>query len=375
MTVTLFPPTPTPPDGPTLAEQRLAFGAQLRCLREEHHLTIAALAQTTRISVAFIQALEAGDMEKLPGQVFVKGFVRSIAKALGCPDDELLVAFDTVFHPIPPSSVLKVEIKNKPVRLRSDRLAKILHNSQSLLRRGVLIQVAMPALVVLIAIYWFATSAVLRRMAGHLRDHAGALVVVQGKELQLKEVALEPAASGIASGGASAVSDGASASSASSLSENTAISSDVGVAASVAPSREASPLGQVPGSAGSTDGLSVDEAPGEALSADAAASQVKVAPPPTATIQVPSNGTEQVLELVVSSVVKIRLDVDKGKSIVKELVPDTYRFTFTQKADMMIYDAAAVKISFNGKQLGILGAKGRIRRLSFQAQSPSPKKM
>ena len=365
MTVTLFPPTSTPPDGPTLLEQRLAFGAQLCRLREAHHLTVAALAQTTRISVAFIEALESGDIEKLPGQVFVKGFVRNIAKALGGPEEELLVAFDAVFRPITPSSVLKVEIKNKPVRLRSDRFAKFLHNSQSLLRRGVLIQVAMPAVVVLIAIYWLATSAVLRRMAGHLRDHAGAIAVVQGKELQLKEVSLEPAAVGTTSdlaGAAGAI-------------ESTASSQAVSAVESVAPPQQAAVLGQAPGSVASSNGLSVEDVPGESLSADPVESQAKVAPPPTATIQVPSSGTEQVLELTVSSVVKIRLDVDKGKSVVKELVPDTYRFTFTQKADMMIYDAAAVKIAFNGKQLGILGAKGRIRRLSFQAQSPSPKKM
>jgi hypothetical protein len=79
-------------------------------------------------------------------------------------------------------------------------------------------------------------------------------------------------------------------------------------------------------------------------------------------------GDQQVIELVVSEPVRIRLDADQQPSLTKELTPDTYRFTFGSKADLMIYDAAALKVLFNGKSLGSLGHKGRIRRLSFQAE-------
>lgn len=364
MTVMPYPPTTTPSDAVTLLEQRQAFGMQLRSLREEQHVTVDALAQTTRISVAFIEALEAGDLNKLPGQVFVKGFVRSIAKALDRSDANLLASLDAVLNPVKPLSVLKVEIKNKPVRQRSDRLAKFLHNGQSLLRRGVLVQVALPALAVLVAIYWLVTSAALHRIATHLRDHTNSLGVTPAKALQLKEVAAtssEPPkpleSRGKDEGGASSSPAGHLA--------------DPGTV--VAPPTAESVLPSPSSAAGkAADGpmseATVSEPEPEKKAAVKAVATEAISSDPEA-------AAAQVLELTVSSAVKVRLDVDKGKSLVKELEPDTYRFTFAQKADVMIYDAAAVKIAFNGKQLGPLGAKGRIRRLSFQAPAPSTKKL
>jgi len=364
MTVMPYPPTTTPSDAVTLLEQRQAFGMQLRSLREEQRVTVDALAQTTRISVAFIEALEAGDLNKLPGQVFVKGFVRSIAKALDRSDVELLASLDAVLNPVKPLSVLKVEIKNKPVRQRSDRLAKFLHNGQSLLRRGVLVQVALPALAVLVAIYWLVTSAALHRMATHLRDHTNSLGVTPAKALQLKEVAAtspEPPkpleSRGKDEGGAASSPAGHLA--------------DPGTV--VAPPTAESVLP----SPSSAAGKAADEPSSEATVSEPEPEK-KAAVKAVATEAIssdPEAAAAQVLELTVSSAVKVRLDVDKGRSLVKELEPDTYRFTFAQKADVMIYDAAAVKIAFNGKQLGPLGAKGRIRRLSFQAPAPSTKKL
>ena len=366
MTVMPYPPTTTPSDAVTLLEQRQAFGMQLRRLREEQRVTVDALAQTTRISVAFIQALEAGDLNKLPGQVFVKGFVRSITKALDRSDVELLASLDAVVNPVKPLSVLKVEIKNKPVRQRSDRLAKFLHNGQSLLRRGVLVQVALPALAVLVAIYWLVTSAALHRMTMHLRDHTNSLGVTPAKALQLKEVAATSSEPPKPMESPEKGEGGASISPAGRLADADAV---------VAPPTAELVLPTVLPSLSGAAGNAADEPSSEAAVSEPTPEK-KAAVKAAATEAISSEpGAAQVLELTVSSAVKVRLDVDKGKSLVKELEPDTYRFTFAQKADVMIYDAAAVKIAFNGKQLGPLGAKGRIRRLSFQAPAPSAKKM
>lgn len=59
--------------------------------------------------------------------------------------------------------------------------------------------------------------------------------------------------------------------------------------------------------------------------------------------------------------------MDRGTQEVKELKPDSYQFKFKQTADIMIYNAAAVDVRFNGRSLGSLGTAGRIRRLSFSA--------
>jgi cytoskeletal protein RodZ len=66
------------------------LGRWLRSEREHRAISLAELAQTTRIPLRTLRALEDDRKEELPGEVFVRGFVRSIAKALGIPETEAL---------------------------------------------------------------------------------------------------------------------------------------------------------------------------------------------------------------------------------------------------------------------------------------------
>ncbi len=79
---------------------------------------------------------------------------------------------------------------------------------------------------------------------------------------------------------------------------------------------------------------------------------------------------EQVLELIVIEPVKIKLVEDKKAPTVRQLKPDAYRFTFSDRAELTVYDASAVEVAYNGRSLGSLGAKGRIRKLIFQTGAP-----
>lgn len=67
-----------------------SLGRWLRTERELRQISLAELAQTTRIPLKAIRALEDDRQAELPGDVFVRGFVRSIAKALGLPEGEAL---------------------------------------------------------------------------------------------------------------------------------------------------------------------------------------------------------------------------------------------------------------------------------------------
>ncbi len=58
-------------------------GAKLRDARVARGMSIEDIAQQTRVPRAAIVALETGDADALPAAVFVRGFVRSIAQALG----------------------------------------------------------------------------------------------------------------------------------------------------------------------------------------------------------------------------------------------------------------------------------------------------
>lgn len=64
---------------------RLGYsGALLRALRERQGLAIQQLSESTRISARYLEALEREDFAALPpGQAFVRGYVREMARILG----------------------------------------------------------------------------------------------------------------------------------------------------------------------------------------------------------------------------------------------------------------------------------------------------
>jgi cytoskeleton protein RodZ len=55
-------------------------GAQLAAAREVRGLSIADIAQQLKLSTSQVAALESGDYRRLPGAVFVRGFIRNYAR-------------------------------------------------------------------------------------------------------------------------------------------------------------------------------------------------------------------------------------------------------------------------------------------------------
>src|SRR5215831_7072677 len=70
------------------------FGERLKRERELREVTLEEVSTATRISVRFLEALENEDWAKLPGGVFGRGFVRSIARYLGLSEESLLAEYD-----------------------------------------------------------------------------------------------------------------------------------------------------------------------------------------------------------------------------------------------------------------------------------------
>jgi len=67
------------------------FGEHLRREREMRGVSLDEVSQATRIGTRFLEALESERWQDLPGGVFNRGFLRSIARYLGL-DEEALVA-------------------------------------------------------------------------------------------------------------------------------------------------------------------------------------------------------------------------------------------------------------------------------------------
>jgi cytoskeletal protein RodZ len=70
------------------------FGERLKRERELREVTLEEITQATRIGSRFLGALENEEWDKLPGGVFNRGFVRSIAHYLGLDEEAFLAEYD-----------------------------------------------------------------------------------------------------------------------------------------------------------------------------------------------------------------------------------------------------------------------------------------
>ena len=67
-----------------------SFGEELRREREIRGISLKVIADATKISKRFLEAIERNDHRTLPAPVFTRGFVREYAKYLGLNTDEIV---------------------------------------------------------------------------------------------------------------------------------------------------------------------------------------------------------------------------------------------------------------------------------------------
>ena len=75
-------------------------GSKLRETREAKNLTLKDVEQATNIRRKYLEALEAGEYEVLPGEVYVKGFIRNYSECLGLNPEELLALYKNENSPL-----------------------------------------------------------------------------------------------------------------------------------------------------------------------------------------------------------------------------------------------------------------------------------
>jgi cytoskeletal protein RodZ len=79
-------PEPTPQPYAELA----TFGEELRREREIRGISLKEIADATKISKRFLEAIERNDHKTLPAPVFTRGFIRQYARYLGLNADEIV---------------------------------------------------------------------------------------------------------------------------------------------------------------------------------------------------------------------------------------------------------------------------------------------
>jgi cytoskeletal protein RodZ len=69
------------------------LGASLRRRREDRGMSVAELSRVTRIPLASLDAIEDDRFDELPGEVFVRGFLKAYAQAVGLVPADVLARY------------------------------------------------------------------------------------------------------------------------------------------------------------------------------------------------------------------------------------------------------------------------------------------
>lgn len=72
------------------------IGHYLRDSRQSVRLTVEQVAEAMHIRPRYVQAIEAGQFETLPGKAYVRGYLRNYALLLGVDPTPVLEAYDTL---------------------------------------------------------------------------------------------------------------------------------------------------------------------------------------------------------------------------------------------------------------------------------------
>jgi cytoskeletal protein RodZ len=96
-----------------------SFGDWLRRQREMREINLRDIADRTKISLRYLEAMEADRFDLLPAPIFAKGFLREYARYVGLSPDDVVNHYLSVHYPedLPadPKEDTKVRSRPKPV--------------------------------------------------------------------------------------------------------------------------------------------------------------------------------------------------------------------------------------------------------------------
>ncbi len=72
----------------------LTLGEKLQKFRTGHRKSLADVSRSIKIQVKYLEALESGSYAGLPADVYVRGFLRSYARYLGCDEEAILRMYE-----------------------------------------------------------------------------------------------------------------------------------------------------------------------------------------------------------------------------------------------------------------------------------------
>ena len=91
----------------------IEFGQRLAAAREQRGWSLADAQRSTDIRLKYLEALERGDVDALPGWAYARAFIRTYARALGLDADQLVAQFEEADPP--PPKEMEIEPIGLPV--------------------------------------------------------------------------------------------------------------------------------------------------------------------------------------------------------------------------------------------------------------------
>ncbi|HEY4879858.1 MAG TPA: RodZ domain-containing protein [Candidatus Acidoferrales bacterium] len=129
------------------------FGEHLKREREMRGVSLEEISLATRIAPRFLAALESEQWEKLPGGVFNRGFIRSVAHYLGLDEDSMVAEYALHTKGRPEPGVV-ADPPDKP---------------ESQWRQITLVVIFA---IIVIAVSWFAIQYLVPRVTAYMRKRA-----------------------------------------------------------------------------------------------------------------------------------------------------------------------------------------------------------
>ncbi|RMG45735.1 MAG: hypothetical protein D6718_06615, partial [Acidobacteria bacterium] len=70
-----------------------SFGEMLRRERKLRRISLREVAESTKINIRYLEALERNEFDYLPGGAFTVGFIRAYARCIGADDRKMVDAY------------------------------------------------------------------------------------------------------------------------------------------------------------------------------------------------------------------------------------------------------------------------------------------
>ncbi len=100
---------------------QLSVGSMLVSARQRAGMSVADMADKLKLGMRQVESLEAGRYHDLPGELFVRGFVRNYARLVGA-DEQLLL--QTLNYELKPQAAPAIVAESENIALRSKKLPR-----------------------------------------------------------------------------------------------------------------------------------------------------------------------------------------------------------------------------------------------------------